>query len=137
MLCILMHYVTVDWKCELRKDALNIVKLGYKRTSFEVIYCVTIVPDFTWSVTVCGVVVDQKLCAVLMDQPETIHSGMLHEFFNRLIIYTIHLLASEANTLVHTMNDSALCQGNFDFVDIRSIRHGVMKDLTSKTLTGT
>ena len=65
-----------DWKCELREGVLNIIKLGYKGTCLEVIRCVAIRPDFSWSVYVCGVTVNQKLCTMLMDLTETLNSGI-------------------------------------------------------------
>ena len=66
--------ICTDWKCELREGVLNIIKLGYKGTCMEVIRCVAIRPDFSWSVYVCGVMVNQKLCTILMDLTETMHS---------------------------------------------------------------
>ena len=76
--------ICTDWKCELREGVLNIIKLGYKGTCMEVIRCVAIRPDFSWSVYVCGVMVNQKLCTILMDLTETMHSGILHSYFNCL-----------------------------------------------------
>ena len=32
-----VYFIYADWKCELREGVLNIIKLGYKGTSFEVI----------------------------------------------------------------------------------------------------
>ena len=124
----------LDWRKEWHRESLTLFQLT-SESELNVTSCVTVLKDLTYTVSFRGMPVDSERGGILANFPPFIHSGIYcMKLTCTSVVQCMFCVVSTLKLVLESVADSYICIGNADnrFVSLPTIRHGVLKDHSSK-----